>query len=105
VYHRQVKDIALEDYIFVKAHTKAAVFVPHTAGRYQKRRFRKALCPIVERWVQPSQAPSAAITTSSKQQAATLGRSCLQRNNVFNCCNTTLALQLLIQQGSAYFAG
>jgi hypothetical protein len=35
----------------VKAHTKAAVFVPHTAGRYQKRRFRKALCPIVERCV------------------------------------------------------
>jgi small subunit ribosomal protein S5e len=29
---------------------KFAVYVPHTAGRYQKRRFRKALCPIVERW-------------------------------------------------------
>jgi hypothetical protein len=28
---------------------KFAVYVPHTAGRYQKRRFRKALCPIVER--------------------------------------------------------
>merc|ERR1712061_886981 len=25
------------------------VFVPHTAGRYQMRRFRKAQCPIVER--------------------------------------------------------
>jgi len=44
----EVKDIALEDYISVKA-PKAAVFVPHTAGRYQKRRFRKALCPVVER--------------------------------------------------------
>ncbi len=32
--------------------TKYAVYVPHTAGRYQKRRFRKALCPIVERWEQ-----------------------------------------------------
>lgn len=29
---------------------KFAVFVPHTAGRYQKKRFRKAQCPIVERW-------------------------------------------------------
>ena len=28
-----------------------AVFVPHTAGRSQKRRFRKAQCPIVERLV------------------------------------------------------
>jgi hypothetical protein len=43
----QINDIALEDYIAVKP--KFAVYVPHTAGRYQKRRFRKALCPIVER--------------------------------------------------------
>lgn len=46
----QISDIALEDYIAVKP--KFAVYVPHTAGRYQKRRFRKAQCPIVERWVQ-----------------------------------------------------
>ncbi len=66
----QVTDISLEDYIAVK--TKSAVspgplsrearrrtpdgarrfrqvYVPHTAGRYQKKRFRKAQCPIVER--------------------------------------------------------
>ncbi|KIZ06350.1 40S ribosomal protein S5-1 [Monoraphidium neglectum] len=43
----EVTDISLEDYIAVKP--KFAVYVPHTAGRYQKRRFRKALCPIVER--------------------------------------------------------
>merc|ERR1711924_339872 len=29
----------------------AQVYEPHTAGRYQKKRFRKALCPIVERLV------------------------------------------------------
>lgn len=45
----QVTDMALEDYIAVKP--KFAVYVPHTAGRYQKRRFRKALCPIVERYI------------------------------------------------------
>jgi small subunit ribosomal protein S5e len=44
----EVNDISLEDYIAVKP--KFAVFVPHTAGRYQKKRFRKAQCPIVERW-------------------------------------------------------
>ncbi len=43
----QVNDISLEDYIAVKA--KFATFVPHTAGRYQKKRFRKAQCPIAER--------------------------------------------------------
>jgi len=43
----EISDIALEDYIAVKP--KFAVYVPHTAGRYQKRRFRKAQCPIVER--------------------------------------------------------
>lgn len=43
----QVTDISLEDYVAVKP--KFAVYVPHTAGRYQKKRFRKAQCPIVER--------------------------------------------------------
>jgi small subunit ribosomal protein S5e len=43
-----VNDISLEDYIAVK--TKFATFVPHTAGRYQKKRFRKAQCPIAERY-------------------------------------------------------
>ena len=43
----EVNDISLEDYIAVKP--KYAKFTAHTAGRYQKRRFRKAQCPIVER--------------------------------------------------------
>lgn len=45
----QVNDISLEDYIAVKV--KSAQFVPHTAGRFQTKRFRKAQCPIVERLV------------------------------------------------------
>lgn len=44
-----VSDLSLVDYLAVKG--KACVFVPHTSGRYQKKRFRKALCPIVERLV------------------------------------------------------
>lgn len=43
----QVSDMSLEDYVAVKP--KYAVVVPHTAGRYQTKRFRKAQCPIVER--------------------------------------------------------
>merc|ERR1711924_517283 len=43
----EVNDMALEDYIAVKP--KVAVYVPHTGGRYQAKRFRKAQCPIAER--------------------------------------------------------
>merc|ERR1711998_72615 len=43
----EVNDIRLEDYIAVKQ--KYAVYLPHTAGRWQKKRFRKGQCPIVER--------------------------------------------------------
>ena len=38
-----------QDYIACKGDH--AVYLPHTAGRYQKKRFRKASCPIVERLV------------------------------------------------------
>ncbi|KAF9925359.1 ribosomal protein S5 [Linnemannia zychae] len=41
----EVKDISLIDYIQVKA----PVYLPHTAGRFASKRFRKAHCPIVER--------------------------------------------------------
>jgi len=43
----EVKDISLTDYIQVRH----PVWVPHTAGRYAKRRFKKAQMPIVERLV------------------------------------------------------
>mmetsp|Transcript_56827 Transcript_56827/g.138319 ORF Transcript_56827/g.138319 Transcript_56827/m.138319 type:complete len:224 (-) Transcript_56827:575-1246(-) len=43
----EVRDISLEDYIACKGDH--AVYLPHTAGRYQQKRFRKASCPIVER--------------------------------------------------------
>jgi len=44
----QVTDIAVADYIAVKTRP---VFVPHTAGRYSKKAFKKATCPVVERLV------------------------------------------------------
>ncbi|GAB5031099.1 40s ribosomal protein [Nannochloropsis oceanica] len=43
----EIKDLSLEDYIGVNG--KCATYLPHTAGRYQKKRFRKAQCPVVER--------------------------------------------------------
>ncbi len=44
-----VADISLQDYIGVKE--KSAKYLPHSAGRYAAKRFRKAQCPIVERLV------------------------------------------------------
>ena len=44
-----VSDMSLQDYIPVKE--KSAKYLPHSAGRYAAKRFRKALCPIVERLV------------------------------------------------------
>jgi hypothetical protein len=46
-YSIEVKDISLTDYIQVRH----AVYLPHTAGRYAKRQFKKAQMPIVERLV------------------------------------------------------
>ncbi|KAM7261555.1 hypothetical protein ACFE04_020632 [Oxalis oulophora] len=43
-----INDISLSDYVGVQPG-KHATYVPHTAGRYSVKRFRKAQCPIVER--------------------------------------------------------
>lgn len=47
-YNAEVEDLSVTDLIAVNT-PKANVYVPHTAGRYQKKRFRKATCPIIER--------------------------------------------------------
>jgi small subunit ribosomal protein S5e len=44
----QVTDISLNDYLAV-TQTKHFTFLPHSAGRYSAKRFRKAQCPIIER--------------------------------------------------------
>merc|ERR1711879_394050 len=40
-------DLSLQDYIAVKG--SSAKYLPHSGGRFNKIRFRKAQCPIVER--------------------------------------------------------
>ncbi|VDP08528.1 unnamed protein product [Soboliphyme baturini] len=44
-----ISDMSLVDHIAVK--DKHAKYLPHSAGRYQVKRFRKNQCPIVERLV------------------------------------------------------
>ncbi|KAI1136563.1 40S ribosomal protein S5 [Hypoxylon sp. FL0543] len=41
----EIRDISLTDYIQIRS----PVYVPHSAGRYAAKRFRKANCPIIER--------------------------------------------------------
>eukprot|EP01110_Echinostelium_bisporum_P000881 TRINITY_DN12160_c0_g1_i1.p1 TRINITY_DN12160_c0_g1~~TRINITY_DN12160_c0_g1_i1.p1 ORF type:complete len:198 (+),score=80.11 TRINITY_DN12160_c0_g1_i1:28-621(+) len=43
-------DLSLQDYVAIKK-SKVQTYLPHTAGRYNRKRFRKAQCPIVERLV------------------------------------------------------
>jgi len=43
-----VSDMSLADYIAARPE-KHATYLPHTAGRYSVKRFRKSQCPIVER--------------------------------------------------------
>jgi len=46
----QCSEQSLINYLSVKA-TKAQVYVPYTAGKYQKKKFGKVNCPITERFV------------------------------------------------------
>lgn len=46
-----IHDMTLRDYLAIaqKDKEKYHQYLPHTAGRYNVKRFRKAQCPIVER--------------------------------------------------------
>ena len=50
-YDVQNNDPSLAPLMAVNEKTKYQVFLPHTAGRYQVKPFRKIQCPIVERLV------------------------------------------------------
>ena len=47
-YDVEVKDISLTELIAIN-NSRSNVFIPHTAGRYQVKIFRKTICPIIER--------------------------------------------------------
>ena len=50
-YDIDCQDVAIKPLLAVNEKTKYQVFLPHTAGRYQVKPFRKVQCPIVERLV------------------------------------------------------
>merc|ERR1711962_305133 len=58
-----VNDLSLKDYIAVMPK-----FLPHSAGRYASKRFRKAQCPIVQRLV------DAIINSGPREDSTRIGR-------------------------------
>jgi hypothetical protein len=62
-----VKDISLTDYIQVRH----AVYLPHTAGRYAKKQFKKAQMPIVERLVDRCECPNCFTRTLTEREVPT----------------------------------
>lgn len=63
----EVKDISLTDYIQVRN----AVLLPHTAGRYATRQFRKSQMPIVERLVNRSAARPPLLSPDTRARTGT----------------------------------
>lgn len=47
-YNVKIEDITQTELVAIN-NKKANVYIPHTSGRYQVKRFRKATCPILER--------------------------------------------------------
>lgn len=43
-----IKDLSLASYLSVK--DKFSSFVPHSSGKYNKKRFNRVLCPLIERF-------------------------------------------------------
>eukprot|EP01016_Furgasonia_blochmanni_P050837 TRINITY_DN7918_c0_g1_i4.p1 TRINITY_DN7918_c0_g1~~TRINITY_DN7918_c0_g1_i4.p1 ORF type:complete len:351 (-),score=121.79 TRINITY_DN7918_c0_g1_i4:34-1041(-) len=44
----EIDDVCFKDYIAIHS-VKSQTYIPHTAGRYQVKKFRKAQCPLIER--------------------------------------------------------
>merc|ERR1719231_297962 len=77
----EYKDIAssetsLENYLSVSS-TKAQVYYPYSAGKYQKKRFQKVNCPITERFVNQIMVGDGR-TNGKKQMAVRIFRQTLE---------------------------
>lgn len=71
----ECEDISLQSYVNVKA-TKQQVWLPHTAGKYQTKKFRKVTCPLVERIVNAMMRKGA--NNGKKMQAVRIVKSALE---------------------------
>ena len=79
-YDVKIEDPTLTELIAINT-PKANVYIPHSAGRYQVKRFRKATCPIVER------------LTNTLMRA---GRNTGKKNQAINIVKRTLDIIALV---------
>jgi len=85
-------EMALENYLSVKA-TKAQVYFPYSAGKYQKKRFQKVNCPISERFT--NQLMVGKGTTNGKKQMAV--RTFKQTLDIINLLTDKNPLEVLFE--------
>jgi small subunit ribosomal protein S5e len=95
----ETPDISLQRYLQVK-DVKQRVFVPFTAGRYQKRRFKKAQCPIVERFTSMLM-EAGGRNNGKKQMALRLTEQTMEIINLVTGANPVQVLVSAIQAGGA----
>ncbi|CAD8078990.1 unnamed protein product [Paramecium primaurelia] len=94
----QVTDQCFKDYIAVQT-SKSRVFVPHTAGRYQRKKFRKAQCPIVERLAGALMFHGR--NTGKKVKAVAIIRHAFEIVHLLTGKNPLAVLSLAVQRGGA----
>ena len=95
----QCSEQSLIDYLSVK-RDKAQVYVPYTAGKYQKRRFQKVSCPISERFVNMLMVGGSR-SNGKKQNAVKLFRQTLEIVNLLTDKNPLeILFEAIVQSGA-----
>jgi len=92
-------EMSLVDYLNVKS-VKSQVYVPYTAGKYQKKRFQKVSCPITERFVNQIMVGNHR-QNGKKQQAVRLFKQALEIVHLLTGLNPLEVLFEAIVQGGA----
>merc|ERR1711957_1162059 len=90
---------SLVNYLSCKS-TKAQVYVPYTAGKYQKKRFQKVLCPITERFVNQLMVGNSR-QNGKKQMAVRIFRQTMEMIHLLTGQNPLSILFEAIVQGGA----
>jgi small subunit ribosomal protein S5e len=92
-------DISLQRYLQTR-DVKQRVFIPFTAGRYQKRRFKKANCPLVERLTNMMMT-SGSRNNGSKQRSVRIIMQAMELINLLTGLEPVQVLVTAIQAGGA----
>lgn len=91
--------MSLVNYLQVKS-TKSQVYVPYTAGKYQKKKFAKVSCPITERFVDMLMIGRSR-QNGKKQMAVRIFKECLEIIHLLTGQNPLSVLFEAIVQGGA----